>query len=110
MADTINIMSMNNEDLKNHLTELGIKVKDDEKRSAMIKMYGEWKKKHAEKEEENVEQEVQKEEKAEKKVKSGKKSYKVATPIRRNGVDYAKGDEIEAYDGIEEELGHALEL
>jgi glycyl-tRNA synthetase (class II) len=37
---------------------------------------------------------VQKEEKSEKKVKSGKKSYKVATPIRRNGVDYAKGDEI----------------
>ena len=58
MADTINIMSMNNVELSNHLTELGIKVKEDEKRSTMIKMYGEWKKKHAEQEEKNVEQEV----------------------------------------------------
>lgn len=106
MTDTINPMSLDNAELKKHLEEVcKITVKDGAKRAEMIKLYSEWKK------EKGDDSADAKEEKKEEKPKTkGKKSYKVLSSIRRNGVQYEKGDEIEAYDGIEEELGHALEL
>lgn len=109
MTDTINPMSLDNTELKKHLEEVcKITVKEGATRAEMIKLYSKWKK---EKGDDSADTKDQEKEKAEKpKAEKAKKTYKVLSSIRRNGVQYEKGDEIEGYDGIEEELGHALEL